>query len=158
MAQFLIERTLVTTGLRDMLRTHFTGAGTGGTDLVGEVGEAPRNLNKNSNGLLIDPYWILFPMPTALGFGDLAHPESNGRLPYQLTSVGRTDESAGIMADLIRRAILERDGSGSFVRAISAGASMSVIDRSQREIGFLTPEAGLWNVHDTFDLEVQAHG
>jgi hypothetical protein len=61
------------------------------------------------------------------------------------------------MSDRIRRALLERTTSGSFINPINAGASMTVIGRRQREIGSLSPESGLWNAHDLYDLEVQAH-
>lgn len=157
MTAFIIDRAPVTTGLLAMLRTYLTGAGSGGTNFKGEIGEAPRDLNLNEDGQLVDPYFIIYPIAVLSSWGDLAHPESGARLSYQITSVGRTDESTGILADKIRRGILERLDSGAFARAISAGVSMTVIDRAIREYGFLTPETGRWTLYDTFDLEVQAH-
>jgi hypothetical protein len=149
MTAFILERVPVTAGLLSMLRSF--------TANKGEIGEAPRDVVVNEDGQLIDPYFVIYPIPSLNLWGDMAHPESGARLSYQITSVGRTDESAGIMADRIRRGVLERSGSGSFARSISAGVSMSVIDRALREMGFLTPEAGRWTIYDTFDLEVQAH-
>jgi hypothetical protein len=146
---FILERVPVTTGLLSMLRT-FTGN-------KGEVGEAPRDIVLNEDGQLIDPYFVVYPIPSLNVWGDMAHPEAGARLSYQITSVGRTDESAGIMADRVRLGILERANSGSFARAIATGVSVTVIDRALREMGFLTPEAGRWTIYDTFDLEVQAH-
>lgn len=157
MSQYILERAPITAGLKAMLQNWTAAKGTNNTDMLGEVGEAPRGLVKTSDGKLINPYWIIYPMPTFEPYGDLAHPESGARLAYQITSVGRTDESCQIMSDLIRRGILERSATGEFVRAIAAGASMSVIDRRAFEFGFLTPEAGRWTIYDTYILEVQAH-
>lgn len=151
MVAFLIERTPVTSGLRDMLRINL------GSNYKVEVGESPRDIVLDANNQLVHPYAVINPWPSLVVYGDLAHPESGARLSYQITSVGRTDESAGILADRIRRSVLERAVNGSFSNAIPAGGSMTVTGRWQRELGLLTAAGGLWNVHDLFDLEVEAH-
>lgn len=163
MSNFIVERTPVTVGLRDMLLAYFVDGGTGATDLQVAVGEAPRNLNKDVNNQLIDPYAIIYPITSQTIYvpgvyrGTLANPDSGATLAYQITSVGRTHTSAQIMADRIRRAILERGPNGSFLRAISAGASMTVIHRTNREIGLSLPDAGVWSAVDLYELEVQAN-
>jgi hypothetical protein len=157
MVAFVLERTPVTSGLLTMLRSWLVGKGASGRDLKIEIGETPRDPFVDAQNKLVDPYAVIYPWPSLRSYGDLAHPESGATLSYQITSVGRTDESAGFMSDLIRRGILERLDSGSFTRALAAGASMTVTGRWVREVGMLTSEAGLWNVHDLYDLEVQAH-
>lgn len=152
MTAYLIERHPVTQGLAALLATYLDPFAQVG------VGEAPRDLTYDSQNRLANPYCVVYALPTlGIGaWGDLAHPDSGGRLTYQVTSVGRTDDSAGITADRVRRGLLERATNGAFVRSISAGASMTVVDRWQGELGMLVPDAGLWNVHDLFNLEVQA--
>ena len=164
MANFLIERNPVTTGLKTMLNTHFTGGGTGGTNLKIGVGAAPLDLLKDANNQLVDPYAIIYPLPSQTIYspgmfrGTLAHPDSGATLIYQITSVGRTDQSAQIMADRVRRAVMERGTNGQFLRSISVGASMAIIHRTNREIGLAQPSEGLWQVVDLYELEVQASG
>lgn len=163
MTNFIIERAPVTTGLRNMLLAYFVDGGTGATDLQVAVGEAPRNLNKDADNQLVDPYAIIYPITSQTLYvpgifrGTLANPDSGATLAYQITSVGRTDRSAQIMADRVRRAILERAPNGSFIRTISAGASMTVIHRTNREIGLSLPDAGVWSAVDLYELEVQAN-
>jgi hypothetical protein len=155
--QFVIERHPVTIGLRDMLRTFLLGKGSSARDLRIESGESPRDLLYDDKNRLVDPYAIIYPVQSLNLYGDYANPQSSATLSYQITSVGRTDDSAGIMSDLVRRGVTERAASSTFVRSISAGASMTVTDRRIRELGMMFPDAGLYNVHDIFDLEVQAH-
>jgi len=150
MAGHVLELTPVTVGLHDMLRNAL------GIDYKVEVGEAPRDAQIVDNQLVY-PYAVIYPFPTFLVYGDLAHPDSGGSIAYQITSVGRTDDSAGIMADRVRRMILERTASGSFVNPISAGGSMKVIDRRLGQAGALTATAGLWSGVDLYYLEVQAY-
>lgn len=147
----IIERSPVTNGLRDLLR------GSLGVNYKVDVGEAPRDIEFDAQGRLIHPYAVINPWPSQHVYGSLELPESGARLSYQVTSVGRTDESAQVLADRIRRVVLERLANGSFRYALSVGVSMIVTDRTQRELGLLTPAGGLWNVHDLFDLEVQAN-
>lgn len=158
MVAHLVERSPVTEGLETMLASFFVGLGEAGSDLQIRIGEAPKpeDLLRDDRGKLINPYAIIYPWPSVGLYGTMAYPESGARLLYEITSVGRTDNSAGIMADRVRRGVLERASNGSFVRTIPAGASMTVIDRAQAEIGLAVPQAGLWNVHDVFALEVQA--
>lgn len=150
MGAFIIERSPVVTGLVDMLR------GALAPQKV-EFGESPRDIVVDSLGRLVEPYVVIYQFPSFDAWGDLAHPESGASILFQITCVGRTDESARVMADRVRRAILERTAAGSFINPISAGASMTIINRMQREMGTLTAESGLWNAHDLYDLEVQAH-
>jgi hypothetical protein len=147
----IIERSPVTNGLRDLLR------GALGVNNKVDVGEAPRDIELDGQGKLIHPYAVINAWPSLVVYGSLELPESGARLTYQVTSVGRTDESAQVLADRIRRVVLERLANGSFRYSLIAGGSMTVTDRSQRELGLLTAAGGLWNVHDLFDLEVQAH-
>lgn len=160
MSNYIIERNPVANGLLQMLRAFnagITGPVGNKRDIKGEIGEAPRDLHLDSDKRLIDPYWIIYPMPSFGSYGSLEHPDDGARLSFQITSVGRTDDSATITSDRIRRAILERTDTGSFVRAINAGASMTVIGRMQREFGFAQLDSGRWTIVDTYDLEVQAH-
>lgn len=147
----IIERSPVTTGLRDTLR-----GGLGVNNKV-DVGEAPRDILKDDQGRLTHPYAVINAWPSLVTYGSLELPDSGARLTYQVTSVGRTDESAQVLADRIRRVVLERHANGSFRYPISAGGSMTVTGRWQRELGLMIPAGGLWNVHDLFDLEVEAN-
>jgi hypothetical protein len=121
-----------------------------------EIGSAPATLNTDEQGKLIDPYSIIYPITGAELRGTLGQPERSGPLPYQVTSVGRTQRSAQIQADLVRIATATRVPGGPFLHPLDAGAGMVISDRRTREIG--TPEAieGLWQVADTYVLEVQA--
>lgn len=157
MTAFVVDRAPVTGGLLDLLRTFLLGQGSGGSDLRVEVGQAPSNLATDAQGLLTDPYTIIYPLNSTQIMGDLAHPEGQVRLSYQLTSVGRTAASAQLQSDRIRRGITERVGSGDFARAILAGAATTVVGRFVQEVGIVVPVAGQWNAHDLINLEVHAH-
>jgi len=152
MTAFILERSPVTVGLRDMLRAAL------GVDYKVEYGESPRDIVFDAQNRLVHPYAVIYQFSSFDFYGSLAHPDDGASLLYQITSVGRTDESAGVMSDRVRRAILERTASGSFTNQINAGDSMTVISRRQREAGMLVAESGLWNAHDLYDLEVQANG
>lgn len=143
----IIVRDPVTEGYKAML----TAAG-----LSVEVGSAPASLNLDDKGLLVDPYSIVYPVTAVELRGTLGLPQRSGPLPYQVTSVGRTVRSAQIQADNVRKATTERETWGAFLHPLDAGAGMVVSDRRTSEIG--TPEAyeGLWQVADTYVLEVQA--
>jgi hypothetical protein len=148
MASLLVARAPVDNGLKIALETY---------GLNAEIGEAPRDLILDDRGVLREPYSIIYPWPSLDLQGSMQDPEDQATLVYQITSVGSTRMSCQVQGDRVRRAIVERSPGGAFAHAISAGTSMTVIDRMTREIGQVVPEGGLWNVHDLYSLEVQAH-
>jgi hypothetical protein len=119
-------------------------------------GVAPENVLDAQNRLLA-PYVIVYGITSPVFGGSLAHPEEMAGLQFQVTSVGGNRRSALIMRDRVSRAILGRTASGAFEQPITTGSTVTVIDRRVFEYG--TPEAvqNLWQVPDTYVLEVQAH-
>lgn len=154
----VIARSPVTEGYRAMLIAGLVGAGSEGRNLYVEVGGAPDDalLVWNDHGLLVDPYTILYPL-TGTGLrGSLGQPERSAPLMYQATSVGRTRQSAQLQADRIRVITVTHLPGGAFLHPLDAGLSMVVSDRRTSEIGTAEAIEGLWQVADTYVLEVQA--
>lgn len=154
----VIARSPVDLGFKAMLLAAHAAAGTDGRPLYTEIGSAPAGhlLVKTDDGKLIDPYTILYPIGAVGIRGTLGQPERSAPLMYQLTSVGRTYQSAQVMADLNRAAVIARAPGGVFLHPLDAGLSMVVSDRRNNEIGTPEPSEGLWQVADTYVLEVQA--
>lgn len=154
----VIDRAPITSGLKAMLLAALSGAATDGRNLYVEVGSAPAEslLFKDAQGKLIDPYGIVYPITGVEFHGSLGQPDRAGALPYQLTWVGRTYQSAQVIADLGRHAVLDRTANGSFLHPLTAGASMVISDRRQSEIGTAEPSEGLWQVVDTYALQVES--
>ena len=85
--------------------------------------------------------------------GSYRDPASDGRLVYQLLSVGENRRSAEWMADQLRTAMLGRNANGEFVRPVTL-ANGAVIDRQLEATGPATEEGDWWNAADLFALEV----
>lgn len=154
----VIARSPVSEGYRAMLLVALEGAGSGGRDLYVEVGGAPEEdlLVFNDKGLLVDPYSVIYPISGVDIRGSLGEPERSASLMYQATSVGRTRQSAQVQADRIRTATVGRAPGGAFLHPLDAGLSMVVCGRRNSEIGTAEAVEGLWQVADTYVLEVQA--
>jgi hypothetical protein len=60
------------------------------------------------------------------------------------------------MADRVRRAVTDRQPNGDWVHPLNAGAGMVVSGRRISEIGVAEAASGLWQVVDTYVLDVQA--
>jgi hypothetical protein len=154
----VIARSPVTEGLKAMLLDALAGAASEGRDLFVEIGSAPEAilLELTDDGKLVDPYGIIYPLPSVGVRGTLGNPERSAPLSYQVTSVGRTAQSAQVMADLIRPAVTSHLSGGAFLHPIDAGAGMVVCGRRCIEIGQALASNGLWQVDDTYVLDVQA--
>jgi hypothetical protein len=154
----VIARSPVTEGYRAMLLAALAGQGSDGRNLYVEVGSSPQDddLVFNDKGLLIDPYSIIYPLTGVNLRGTLGKPERAAPLMYQVTSVGRTRQSAQIQADRIRVITVTHAPGGAFLHPLDAGLSMVVSDRRTSEIGVAEAIEGLWQVADTYVLEVQA--
>lgn len=154
----VIARAPVTAGFKAAVNTALEGSGGDGRDLYVEVGSAPEDslLNRDDTGRLVDPYGIVYPLWGLDPHGTLANPHRSIGLFHQITCVGWTYQSAQFLADLIRGIVLERGANGVYVHPVDAGLSMVVLQRRISEVG--TPELsdGLWQVPDTYVLDVQA--
>lgn len=142
----IIARAPITRGLVSILKV-------GGWQVAS--GEAPQDIVRNADtGLLTKPYAMVYALPSTNVWGSLQEPEEAATLTYQVTSVGRNDDHAQSMSDVIRKRILDRLPSGEFVNALPG-----VIDRRQTEFGLAERTTGdLAQVVDIFDLEVHADG
>lgn len=143
----IIARSPVTEGYKAMLLA---------AGLNVEIGSAPLALVKDDQGNLVDPYSIIYPITAATLRGTLGQPERSAPLPYQVTSVGRTAQSAQAQADNVRAATTDRVPGGAFLHPLDPGLQMMVSDRRTSEIGTAEPSEGLWQVVDTYTIEVQA--
>jgi hypothetical protein len=154
----VIARSPVDLGLKALLLAAHATAGTAGRPLHTEIGSAPDAalLVRTDDGKLIDPYTILYPIASLGVRGTLGQPERSAPLMYQVTAVGRTHQSAQIMADLNRIGITSRVPGGAFLHPLDAGLSMVVSGRRTSELGTAEAVEGLWQVADTYVLEVQA--
>lgn len=86
--------------------------------------------------------------------GTYFDPQSDGRLLFQVTSVGESRRSAASLADAIRNAVLGRNSAtGAFSKAITP-TGFVVIDRALESGGPATQEGAWWNVADTYALTV----
>lgn len=144
-----VARKPVTAGLASLLSA--SGFQTG-------VAQAPPGIMRDDDTTqLRKPYAILYPLPAVTIYGDQDDPESMARLPYQLTCVGRKDDNAQDLADLLRARICGRQPSGEFTHVIVTGTGVTVVERACSEIGTVTRnDDGLFQVVDVYDLEVHA--
>lgn len=126
---------------------------TAATTKPAALARVPDNLTFDDDGLLIDPYSIVYPLVTTQITGSWIGPGEHVCIPFQVTAVGRNDEQAQAMADLNREAVLARTAGGSFVNPITA--DVQVIERRIVDMSGPDPAGGgLWQVPDTFELEV----
>lgn len=123
----------------------------------GPVGlaEVPETeLTRDDYGRLTKPYFVLYPIPGAVGHVTLEDPEASLVLEYQVTAVGQRRDQAQMAGDACRRSVTLRDPNGEFTNPITL-AGASVIDRRLGMIGGSEPgEGGLWQSVNSFDLEV----
>lgn len=118
------------------------------------LGRVPDTVTYDADNLLVDPYVIVTPLIASQLSGSYAAPSEEASIPLQLTSVGRNDEQAQAMADLARETLIGRGASGAFTNAITV-ADVKVIDRRPTYLGGVTPGGGgLWEVMDSFELDV----
>jgi hypothetical protein len=120
-----------------------------------ELAAIPASVTYDGAGLLVDPYSIVYPLP---GVGSYANLEDVWCvvMQYQVTNIGQNADQAQWMADASRQALTSRnpDAGGVWTQPITA-SDVLVIDRRLREEGGPEPTGGgLWQVVDTFDLEV----
>lgn len=121
-----------------------------------DYGRVPDGLTLDQRGRLIDPYSIVYNIDTLPHDPRFCKDRWIARIEYQVTNVGRTDDHAQWMADANRKAFLNRGAGGVFVQAIAA-VGAAVIDRDPLRLR--GPEAsggGLWQVVDSFLLEVES--
>jgi hypothetical protein len=118
----------------------------------------PDGIALDVHGQLIDPYAIVYPLPGVPSYPALDDSWCTS-LQYQITCVGQNADQAQWMADKTRHALTSRNPAtgGNWTNPITASDAL-VIDRRLREEGGPEPtgDGGLWQVVDTYDLEVQA--
>lgn len=143
----IVARAPITRGLVNLLKN--------GSAWQVASSEAPQDIVRNAEtGLLIKPYAVVYALPSTNVWGSLQEPEEAATLAYQVTSVGRTDDHAQALSDLLRKRILDRLPSGEFTNPLPG-----VIERRQTEFGLAERTGGdLAQVVDIFDLEVHADG
>lgn len=125
------------------------------TQKSSELAAIPDDVQYDAQDRLVDPYSIIYPL-----HGQPSYPDLEDKwcvtLMYQVTNVGQNADQAQWMADASRKALTSRASNGDWTNPITA-SDASVIDRRLREEG--GPEStggGLWQVVDTYDLEVIA--
>jgi hypothetical protein len=136
----VLERELVTTALKTWLAAELN-RGVG-------IGESPA-----SSPL---PYVIVYPTPGGGFSGPFLAPDADVEAVYQLTSVAKGREQAEWLADKARHVVLDRSGTGAFVKAFPAIAGWVVYDRSP-DSGPppVAPDgAGLWRVDERFVFRI----
>lgn len=122
------------------------------------IAEVPAGIVRDDRGQLVKPYHIIYPLPgrPLPEHGSLAKAEEAVAVAVQVTTVGARHDHAVEGADACRAGLLARDPSGDFTNAIAAGSDV-VIDRRTSVLGAPEPSGGgLWQVADTYDLEVNS--
>lgn len=158
MTLHVIDHLGPTRDLFNLLRDNLAGEATAGRDVLVGLGGAPDGILLDSQDRLIDPYVMIYPLPSAWIYGSLEYPEDGANLIYQVTSVGRTYDGCLITADKVRRIIVERNANGSYAYPTPPNPGTTIVRRRQRAFGQLEPEVGRWRSDNTYDLEVQANG
>lgn len=127
------------------------------TSLRFDLAVIPDGVAFDADEKLIDGYGIVTPLPGVPDYGTLED-EWCVLLQYQVTNVGQNADQAQWTADRSREALTSRDPAtgNDWTNPITVSDAL-VIDRRLREEGGPEPSGGgLWQVVDTYDLEVIA--
>ncbi len=152
----LVKRSPLTKALLAMLNAEFPATESGGLIDRYDVGRAPDTVPKNRKDELVHGYGLIYPITSPIMWGSLSDPEDTLTATYQVTHVGRTAEHAQNIADKCHEIILTRGANGLFTNGITV-AGHTVLERRCVERGTVIESSGaLWEVPDTYDLEVQA--
>lgn len=121
-----------------------------------DVGRAPDNPPKNREGELIHGYGIIYPVISPVMWGSLQDPEDVLTATYQITFAGRTPEHVQNLSDATHKALLDRNGNGTFANAITASGLVVVDRRCAYRGGVTQGTGGIWELPDTYEVEAQA--
>lgn len=120
-----------------------------------ELCAAPDDITYDAEGRLVDPYCVIYPLTGVASHVALDGVTGTVKM-IQVTNVGSNADQAQWMADASRKALTSRGSNGDWTNPITASDAL-VIDRRLREDGGPEPSGGsLWQVADTYDLEVIA--
>jgi hypothetical protein len=124
-----------------------------GTTKPVALAKVPDVLVVDDDGRLVEPYAIVYAIPGTTTRRTISDADGDWLYEYQVTSVGARDDQAQAMADLCRRALVERAPNGDFITPMVLAAGQ-IIDRRSLEAGGPEPAGGgLWQVIDTYHLE-----
>lgn len=100
------------------------------------------------------PFAVVYLLPGGDTWGpDYIDPHAAAALVYQVTSVAVRRNDAESFADIVRHALLDRDGDGRFVNQMPV-ADHVVLDRELISFGGIDSERGVYNVRDTYQIHV----
>lgn len=141
----MIDRRPLTHGFLELLRT--------GTAMPVGRGQAP--------AIIAGKPWMVVHVIEGGGYdgAPLTDPTSDAAFVYQVDAVGRSEDQAEWMADVVRRTVLARTTSGAFQVPFPAVEAVKVIDRRpDTNPGGLTSEGTapneVFTVSDRFSIHV----
>ncbi len=102
------------------------------------------------------PYAVIFPMKNSSYGGPVfCAPQADGYFAFQIKCVGERPDQVEWMADKVREALLDRDGTGQFVTALTP-TDLTVMDRypGLDSPGTLYDSGNIFEVDDAFIIAV----
>jgi hypothetical protein len=129
------------------------------TEWLGTATNRPHGLAELPSDKPNMPYFIVTPLFMPRGDGPYAKPEAMLDYVFQVTSVGRSPEQVRWMAQLLRDALVERDGDGEYLYALVGieGATVLPGSRMTDQLGGITKstEGSLFQEVDTYRMKVE---